>query len=159
MAIDGVEVNTKVDANGNAYTSAISNDKLTNDDFLNLMIQELKMQDPTKPMDSAAMMDSQLQMSTIESNVNMSKSMAALQSSFGNTALANSANMIGRTIEDGSVNDNGITNSFLVSSVKSDGDDIILVTNAMTAYNAETKIATYSTEQTLINMNKIKKIN
>ncbi|MDZ7819063.1 MAG: flagellar hook capping FlgD N-terminal domain-containing protein [Aliarcobacter sp.] len=51
---DNIQVNSSVGIDGNSYTSAISNDQLTNDDFLKLMIQELKLQDPTKPMDSAS---------------------------------------------------------------------------------------------------------
>ena len=42
-----VEVNSSVGIDGNSYTTAISNDKLSNDDFLKLMIQELTLQDPT----------------------------------------------------------------------------------------------------------------
>ena len=37
-----VQVNSSVGVDGNSYTTAVSNDKLTNDDFLKLMIQELK---------------------------------------------------------------------------------------------------------------------
>ncbi|PKN14930.1 MAG: hypothetical protein CVU67_03090, partial [Deltaproteobacteria bacterium HGW-Deltaproteobacteria-24] len=59
MAVDNVQVNTVVDASGNTYTSAVSNDKLTNSDFLKLMLEELKLQDPTKPMDSSQMMQNQ----------------------------------------------------------------------------------------------------
>ena len=36
---------------GNKYTQSVSNDSLTTNDFLKLMIEELKLQDPTKPMD------------------------------------------------------------------------------------------------------------
>jgi flagellar hook assembly protein FlgD len=89
----------------------------------------------------------------------MAKSMESLKSSFSSSALSNSANMIGHTVEDGSINANGTTNSFLVSSVKSDNGDIFLVTNAITGYDTETNKATYSSKQTLINMNSIKKIN
>ncbi len=69
MTVDNVKTATSVGADGNSYTTGVSNDKLTNDDFLKLMLTELKYQDPTKPMDSASMMDSQLQMSSIETNL------------------------------------------------------------------------------------------
>ena len=159
MAVDNVQVNSSTGIDGNSYTTAISNDKLTNDDFLKLLLEEMKMQDPTSPMDSQRMMDSQLQMSTIESNLNMSNSMTALQTAFTQSALSNSANMIGHTVEDGSVNSEGVTNSYRVGSVESDGTDIFLVGYAMTAYDSETETATYSTTKTLINMNDVKKIN
>jgi len=128
MAVDNVQVNSNTDVYGNSYTSAVSNDKLTNEDFLNLMIQELKMQDPTKPMDSAAMMDSQLQMSTIESNLAMSESMEALRASYATSALSSAANMIGKIADMSSEyeNDDGeietVVKEYQIESViKEDG--------------------------------------
>ena len=44
---------TGTDSYGNKYTQSVSNDSLTTNDFLKLMIEELKLQDPTKPMDSS----------------------------------------------------------------------------------------------------------
>ncbi|MEA3288565.1 MAG: flagellar hook capping FlgD N-terminal domain-containing protein [Campylobacterota bacterium] len=119
MAIDNVQTNSQVDVNGNAYTASISNDNLTNDDFLELMIQELKMQDPTKPMDSDRMMDNQLKMSTIESNLAMSESMESLQASYQVSALSTAANMIGRVVEDGQIGDDGLEKSYVVSTIES----------------------------------------
>ena len=58
---DDIKINSSVGIDGNSYTNAISNDQLTNNDFLKLMIQELKLQDPTKPMDSAKMLSTQMQ--------------------------------------------------------------------------------------------------
>jgi flagellar basal-body rod modification protein FlgD len=117
-AVDSVEIKSSVGVDGNSYTTAVSNDKLTNDDFLRLLLEEMKMQDPTKPMDSQKMMDSQLQMSTIEANVNMSKSMAALQASYANTALSTATAMIGNIIEDGSIGEDGIQKSFKVETIE-----------------------------------------
>jgi len=56
---------TGTDSYGNKYTQSVSNDSLTTNDFLKLMIEELKLQDPTKPMDSAKMLSTQMQMSTL----------------------------------------------------------------------------------------------
>ena len=123
MAIDNVEVNTNVDVNGNTYTAAISNDKLTNDDFLKLMLEELKMQDPTKPMDANRMLDSQMQMSNIETNITLAKSMESLSQSFSQSALSNAANVIGKNIEDGNINESGVNKAYTVRSVTSaDGE-------------------------------------
>ena len=101
MAVDNVITSSTVGYDGNSYTSNVSNDQLTNEDFLTLMMEEMKMQDPTKPMDSAAMMDSQLQMSTIESNLAMSESMEALRASYANSSLSTAANLIGKTVGNG----------------------------------------------------------
>ena len=158
MAIDDVVTQSAVGIDGNSYTTSVSNDKLTNDDFLKLLLEEMKMQDPTKPMDTQKMMDSQLQMSTIEANVQMSKSMKALQQSYANSALATSANIIGHTVEDGSINDKGIQNSFLVKSVENRDGEIFLVGYAITSVD-ENGNATYSTEKSYINMKNVTKIN
>ena len=77
------QVNTSIGIDGNSYTTAISNDKLTNEDFLKLMIQELKLQDPTKPMDSKEMLSSQMQMSQMNTNQEMIKAMQAMQTEIG----------------------------------------------------------------------------
>ena len=123
MEIDNVITNSETGVDGNSYTSSVSNDTLTNEDFLKLMIEEMKMQDPTKPMDSAQLMDSQLQMSSIQANTNMSESMLSLQASYASAALSTSASMIGHIVENGSVGDDGLLKSFQVNSVESrDGE-------------------------------------
>ena len=88
MELDDVQVNSTAGIDGNSITTAVSNDKLTNDDFLKLLLEEMKMQDPTKPMDSTALMDSQLKMSTIEANNDMSASLAALTKSYAASSLS-----------------------------------------------------------------------
>ncbi|MCG3716535.1 flagellar biosynthesis protein FlgD, partial [Aliarcobacter butzleri] len=59
------------DASGNTYTTSVSNDSLTTNDFLTLMIEQLKLQDPTKPYDSSQMLETQMQMSTLNANMQM----------------------------------------------------------------------------------------
>ncbi len=122
------EVDTKsaTDASGNSYTTSVSNDQLTNSDFLNLMIQELKLQDPTKPMDSQRMMDTQLQMSTIETNMAMAKSMEKLVASFNQTSLSNAANIIGKNIEDINTDANGVAKAYVVLSVETIDDQLVV---------------------------------
>ncbi len=134
MAIDSVITNSAVGIDGNSYTSAVSNDTLTNDDFLRLMLEEMKMQDPTKPMDSAALMDSQLQMSSIQANMDMSTSLLAMQSSYAASALSTAANMIGRTIEDGSIGDDGILKSYTVETVENRDGELFVNARQMVGY-------------------------
>ena len=115
---DDIKINSSVGIDGNSYTSAISNDQLTNNDFLKLMIQELKLQDPTKPMDSAKMLSTQMQMSTISTNQEMMKVMQSMQTAFTQSSLSNASGIIGRNIEDGNVGENGITKAYTVRSVE-----------------------------------------
>ena len=123
MAVDNVITSSTVGLDGNSYTSNVSNDQLTNADFLTLMMEEMKMQDPTKPMDSAALMDSQLQMSSIQANQDMSAAMASLQNAYGASALSTAAGMIGHVIEDGSYGDDGVLKSYKVETIENrDGD-------------------------------------
>jgi flagellar basal-body rod modification protein FlgD len=123
MAVDNVITSSSTGVDGNAYTTAISNDQLTSEDFLKLMLEEMKMQDPTKPMDSAALMDSQLKMSTIESNMAMAESLKSLQQAYATSALSTAANMIGHIVEDGSTDDSGLLKSYKVETVENqDGE-------------------------------------
>jgi flagellar basal-body rod modification protein FlgD len=123
MAVENVVTQSSTGIDGNAYTTSVSNDQLTSEDFLKLMLEEMKMQDPTKPMDSQQLMDSQLKMSTIESNMEMAQAMKSLQQSYAASALSTAANMIGRTVEDGSTNDKGLLKSYKVETVENkDGE-------------------------------------
>ena len=115
---DDIKINSSVGIDGNSYTNAISNDQLTNNDFLKLMIQELKLQDPTKPMDSAKMLSTQMQMSTISTNQEMMKVMQSMQTAFTQSSLSNASGIIGRNIEDGNIAENGVTKAYTVRSVE-----------------------------------------
>jgi flagellar basal-body rod modification protein FlgD len=139
MAVDGVDVNSVVGIDGNSYTTAISNDKLTNDDFLRLLLEELKMQDPTKPMDTAKMMDSQLQMSTIEANIDMSEAMKSLQTSYANSALSTAASIIGSIVENGAIRKDGLLKAFKVQNIEN--KDGTIYVNAREALGYEDNIA------------------
>ncbi|MGA1932541.1 flagellar hook assembly protein FlgD [Arcobacter sp. YIC-464] len=155
MAVDSVQVNTSTGVDGNAYTSSISNDELTNDDFLRLMIQELKLQDPTKPMDSKQMLSTQMQMSTINANQEMVKAMTSLQSSYAQTALSNAANVIGKNIEDGNISENGVNKAFTVRSVEAVDGEVQVKAQEILYYEDRIKLTDDddSTPDTLVNYN------
>ena len=129
---------------GVRYTTEDDPNKLTNNDFLELMITEMKMQDPTKPMDSQSLMDSQLKMSTIESNLEMAESMKALQQSYSNSALSTASSMIGKIIEDGSENEDGLLSSYVVETIENKGGSLYANAREMVGlrdalYNSETE--------------------
>lgn len=131
--IDGVRYTTKEDPN-----------QLTNSDFLELMIEELKNQDPTKPQDSAAMMDNQLKMATIQANNDMVTAMTAMQTAYANSSLSTAANLIGRVVEDGQINDEGMLKSYKVQTVESIDGELYVNVNEMvgyidTVYNPDTE--------------------
>jgi flagellar basal-body rod modification protein FlgD len=158
MAVDSVQIDSAVGLDGNSYTTSISNDQLTNEDFLQLLLTELQYQDPTKPMDSQAMMDSQLQMSTIEANLKMAESMEALTASYAQTNLATSASMIDHVIENGEMSDDGTPKQFVVSSVESQNGDIYLVSHQITSVDEQTGQYVLSKDQSAINFNNVSKI-
>ena len=158
MAVDNVQVNTVVDASGNSYTSAVSNDKLSNSDFLKLMLEELKLQDPTKPMDSSQMMQNQMQMSTIETNTETIKAMQSLQNSFAQSALASASNIIGQIIENGEMGDGGVVKQFKVNSVESIDGTLFVEGYQVVGYNSETNQLIYDTKPTRIDYNNISRV-
>lgn len=123
MAVDNVTVNSSTGVDGSSYTSSISNDQLTNEDFLKLMITELQLQDPTSPMDSQRMLDTQMQMSSMNTNLKTIETMEALTKTFSQSALSNAANVIGKSIEDGNIGENGVNKAYTVRSVENvDGE-------------------------------------
>ncbi|PHR72735.1 MAG: flagellar biosynthesis protein FlgD [Arcobacter sp.] len=126
MAVDAVQTQTKVDDYGNSYTTKISNDNLTNEDFLTLLLEEMKHQDPTSPMDSNRMLDTQMQMSNIQTNLELAKSMESLQASYSLSALSTAANVIGKNIEDGNISDQGINKAYTVRSVENTDGEVFV---------------------------------
>lgn len=155
MAVDNVTVNTGTGVDGNSYTSSIANDELTNNDFLKLMIQELKLQDPTKPMDSKQMLQTQMQMSTINTNQELAASMKTLQTSFTQSALSNAASVIGRNVEDGNVGENGINKAYTVRSIENVDGDVQVKAQQILFFENRVKLtdADDDTKSTLVNYN------
>ncbi len=158
MATDGVTTSTGTTATGQSYTSGISNDGLTNEDFLKLMLEELKLQDPTKPMDSASMLDSQMQMSSIQTNLSTIEAMESLQNSFSQMALATATDVIGRIVEDGNLGDDGVPRSYQITSVEADEGEVIATGYQVIGYDSESGKLLLSEEMSKINYDNITKI-
>ncbi|MBI3874037.1 MAG: flagellar biosynthesis protein FlgD [Arcobacter sp.] len=133
-AVADAVVQSKVGIDGNSYTTAVSNDKLTNADFLKLLMEQMKQQDPTKPQDTTALMDSQLKMSTIQSNDDMATAMKALQTSYATSALSNASNLVSKVVEDGTLDTAGLQKSYKVESVENTSGSLYVNARQLTGY-------------------------
>ena len=129
-----VTTSSATDAYGNTYTTAVSNDELQSEDFITLMLTELKLQDPTNTVDSASMLSTQLQLSTLEANTATVDAMESLQSTFEQSALSSSAAIIGNIIENGDTDDDGNVKQYKVSSVAMNDGTISLTAYELTGY-------------------------
>lgn len=155
MAVENVTTNTAVGVDGTAYTTAVSNDNLTNDDFLKLMIEELKMQDPTKPMDSQSMLTMQMQMSSIDTNLQMINSIKAMQTAINQSNLSNASSLINSVIENGEYAEDGSVKQFVVSSVSLEDGEVFLSAHQIIGYDAETEALTLATEKSVLPMSSV----
>lgn len=118
---------TGTDSYGNKYTQSVSNDSLTTNDFLKLMIEELKLQDPTKPMDSAKMLSTQMQMSTLNANMEMIKALQSIQTAFSQSSLSTATGVIGKNVENGSTRSDGSLRPFTIKSIENIDGEIQVV--------------------------------
>ena len=149
---------TGTDSYGNKYTQSVSNDSLTTNDFLKLMIEELKLQDPTKPMDSAKMLSTQMQMSTLNANMEMIKALQSIQTAFTQSSLSTATGVIGKNIENGSTNQDGALKAFTVESIENvDGEIQVVAREWLYLHNGislkdgdELKVANYDETGNLI---------
>ena len=152
---------TGTDSYGNQYTQSVSNDQLTTNDFLKLMIEELKLQDPTKPMDSSKMLDTQMQMSTLNANMEMIEALQAIETSFNQSSLSTAVGIIGKNVENGSTNSDGTLKAFTVESIENvDGEVMVIGREWLYLYNGitlkdgdEYKTANYDENGNLYNAN------
>jgi len=75
--------------------------KLDSQAFMKLFIAELENQDPTKPMDTDKMLEETSQMSNLEMNTNMQKTLTNLTSQLAQSQTLNSINAIGKMADTG----------------------------------------------------------
>jgi len=102
-----------IDAYGNTLSSTATttttsssttnpNSVLGKDDFLKLLLLELKYQDPTAPMDSEKILSQTSQLATLESAENTNKSLATLATSLAASAQYSGIAAIGKIADTGS---------------------------------------------------------
>jgi flagellar basal-body rod modification protein FlgD len=93
--------NTDLDLAGLQLASSAANKakkELGQEDFLALMIQQLKNQDPLKPMENGEFIGQMAQFSTVSGIADMSKSIAGLTEAFNSGQALQAASMVGRTV-------------------------------------------------------------
>jgi len=95
-----VRQNTPEQAAAAAAANAANAKKneLNQDDFLTLMITQLKNQDPFKPMDPAQYVGQLAQFSSVSGLANMNKNITALTDSLRGNQVLDGAALIGRTV-------------------------------------------------------------
>lgn len=100
MAINSVGTNAATTA---STSSAVNpNGILGKDDFLKLLLLELKYQDPTSPMDSEKILSQTSQLAALESSENTNKALETLAASLGASMQFSGIAAIGKIADTGS---------------------------------------------------------
>lgn len=100
MAIDSVGANAATSTTSSSTVNP--NGILGKDDFLKLLLLELKYQDPTSPMDSEKILTQTSQLATLESTENTNKSLEALAASLTSSMQYSTLSAIGKIADTGS---------------------------------------------------------
>ncbi len=100
MAIDSVGNNAATAASSS--TAVNPKGVLGKDDFLKLLLLELKYQDPTSPMDSEKILSQTSQLATLESAENTNKSLTTLAASLASSMQFSTISAIGKIADTGS---------------------------------------------------------
>ena len=75
--------------------------QLNKDAFMKLFLEELKMQDPTEPMNTEKMLEQTAQLATMEMNDNMQKSLKELSNVLSSVGKFNTISAIGKMADTG----------------------------------------------------------
>lgn len=100
MAINSIGTNATTAAS--TSSSVNPNGILGKDDFLKLLLLELKYQDPTSPMDSEKILSQTSQLAALESSENTNKALENLAASLGASMQFNGIAAIGKIADTGS---------------------------------------------------------
>ena len=104
MAIDTYGNTVGATSTTTATTSSTTNPNsvLGKDDFLKLLLLELKYQDPTAPMDSEKILSQTSQLATLEASENTNKALETLAASLASSMQYSGISAIGKVADTGS---------------------------------------------------------
>lgn len=116
MAIDAYgNVATSTSAATTTTSTAVDKSALSKDDFLKLLLLELKYQDPTAPMDSEKILTQTSQLASLESAENTNKALETLSSALTSSLQYSGISAIGKIADTGSnaiIKEDGKTSDF-----------------------------------------------
>lgn len=95
MAIETVDVSK---SNLNLTTTRTPSSELGKDDFLKLLTQQLKNQDPMNPMDDTEFIGQMTTFSSLEQMVNMNKSLETMISAYNSSSQTQAMMFLGTTV-------------------------------------------------------------
>lgn len=93
-----IAVNTSSAAGTAAKAAQKDNKTLSQADFLSLLIQQMRNQDPTQPMDSSQMVSQLAQINQVSATQNLQTSFDALAQSMQGNQLLQASSMVGRSV-------------------------------------------------------------
>ena len=102
MAITSTGLNAATNAEYASSKEVKDKSVLGKDDFLKLLLVELKYQDPTEPMDSDKILTQTSQLATLESSNNTNEALSKLAEAMGNSQQFSTIAAIGKTADIGS---------------------------------------------------------
>jgi len=102
MAINAYGTNAATATTTTTASTTNPNSVLGKDDFMKLLLLELKYQDPTAPMDSEKILSQTSQLATLESAENTNKALATLATSLASSAQYAGISAIGKIADTGS---------------------------------------------------------
>ncbi len=94
--------NTTATSLSNAPAGTNPKSVLGKDDFLKLLLVQLKYQDPTEPMDSDKILSQTSQLAALEASTNTNKALEDLTASLGNSLQFSTISAIGKIADTGS---------------------------------------------------------
>ncbi len=93
----GLGINRSSTATANAANSK-SVDEMTSQDFIQLMIAQLKNQDPFEPVDNTQMVAQMAQFSSLSSQTEMASTLKSIAAKLGATSTADTLAYVGKTV-------------------------------------------------------------